>query len=91
GSYRFEADISNIDNTLENTYLAVASGNQLPDINQIASALGSAKIVNNDNKYASAGFSLAAPATITVGFVGTYISPAEQTIRVNKVLLIKDK
>jgi Domain of unknown function/Domain of unknown function (DUF5013) len=91
GYYRFEADISNIDNTLENTYLAVAAGNQLPDINQISTALGFAKIINNNNKYASAGFTLTAPTTVTVGFVGTYISPAEQTLRVNKVLLIKDK
>ncbi|MBS0030477.1 DUF4998 domain-containing protein [Chitinophaga sp. 22321] len=91
GNYKFEADISNIDNTLENTYLAVATGNALPDIAQIGTAIGSAKIINNSNKYASAGFTLEATTTVTVGFVGTYASPAEQTIRVNKVLLIKDK
>lgn len=91
GSYRFEADISNIDNTLENTYLTVASGNQLPDVDQISTALGYARILNNDNKYASAGFSLTAPTTVTVGFVGTYINPTAQTMRVNKVLLLKDK
>jgi len=91
GNYKFEADISNIDNTLENTYLAVATGNELPDIDQVSTAIGSAKIINNSNKYASAGFTLEATTTVTVGFVGTYASPAEQTIRVNKVLLIKDK
>ncbi|MGO4294528.1 DUF4998 domain-containing protein [Chitinophaga sp. RAB17] len=91
GNYKFEADISNIDNTLESTYLVVAAGNQLPDVNQMNTALGFAKIVDNNNKYASAGFSLPATTTVTVGFTGTYTSPAEQTIRVNKVLLIKDK
>jgi hypothetical protein len=91
GNYKFEADISNIDNTLENTYLLVAAGNALPDIDQVNTALGAAKIINNNNKYASAGFSLATTTTVTVGFTGTFTSPAEQTIRVNKVLLIKDK
>ncbi|MBO9731526.1 MAG: DUF5013 domain-containing protein [Chitinophaga sp.] len=91
GDYRFEADISNIDNTLENTYLVVAAGNQLPDVEQMNTALGSAKLSNNNHKYASAGFSLTAATTVTVGFTGTLKSPAEQTLRVNKVLLIKDK
>lgn len=91
GNYKFEADVSNIDGTLENTYLVVAAGNSLPDIDQVNTALGSARIIDNNNKYASAGFSLTTPATITVGFTGTLSSPAEQTIRVNKVLLIKDK
>ncbi|WP_143306149.1 DUF4998 domain-containing protein [Chitinophaga vietnamensis] len=91
GSYRFEADISNIDNTLENTYLLVAAGNALPDISNVSSALSAVKLLNNNNKYASAAFSLNAATTVTVGFTGTFQSPAEQTIRVNKVLLIRDK
>lgn len=91
GDYRFEADIQNIDNSLENTYLAVAAGNALPDVEQIGTALGSARIVNNNNKYASAGFHLSTTTTVTVGMVGTFSSPAEQTIRVNKVLLFRDK
>lgn len=91
GDYRFEADISNVDNTLENTWLLVAAGNELPDIDQVNTALGAARIVNNDNKHASAGFSLTATTTVTVGFTGTLTNPTEQTIRVSKVSLIKDK
>lgn len=91
GDYRFEADISNVDNTLENTWLLVAAGNELPDVDQVSTALGSARIVNNDNKYASAGFTLSTATRVTVGFTGTLSNPAEQTVRVNKVLLIKDK
>lgn len=91
GEYRFEADISNIDNTLENTYLVVAAGNNLPDVDQVGTALGSARLRDNNTKYVSAGFSLTAPTTVTVGLLGTYTSPAEQTVRVNKVVLIRDK
>ncbi|SEW51638.1 DUF4998 domain-containing protein [Chitinophaga arvensicola] len=91
GDYRFEADISNVDNTLQNTWLLVAAGNQLPDVEQVSTALGSAKLTDNNNKYASAGFSLTATTTVTVGFTGTLSDPGEQTIRVNKVLLIRDK
>lgn len=91
GEYRFEADISNIDNTLENTWLLVAAGNALPDVDQVGTALGSARLVNNNNKYASVAFILTAQTTVTVGFTGTLSNPAQQTIRVNKVLLIRDK
>lgn len=91
GDYRFEADIANIDNSLENTFLVVAAGNQLPDVEQMNTALGSAKLSNNSHKYVSAAFSLTTATTVTVGFTGTLTSPAEQTLRVNKVLLIKDK
>lgn len=91
GEYRFEADVSNIDNTLENTWLLVAAGNALPDVDQAGTALSSARLVNNNNKYASAAFVLTAPTTVTVGFAGTLSNPKQQTIRVNKVLLIRDK
>ncbi len=91
GEYRFEADVSNIDNTLENTWLLVAAGNALPDADQAGTALSSARLVNNNNKYASAAFVLTAPTTVTVGFAGTLSNPKQQTIRVNKVLLIRDK
>lgn len=91
GEYRFEAEASNIDNTLENTWLLVAEGNALPDVDQVNTALGAARFVNNNNKYASAAFTLTAPATVTVGFTGTFTNPTEQTIRISKVLLIRDK
>jgi len=91
GEYRFEADVSNIDNTLENTWLLVAAGNALPDVDQAGTALSSARLVNNNNKYASAAFVLTAPTTVTIGFAGTLSNPSQQTIRVNKVLLIRDK
>lgn len=91
GEYRFEAEASNIDNTLENTWLLVAAGNTLPDVEQVNTALGSARFVNNNNKYASAAFTLTAQTTVTVGFTGTLSNPSQQTIRINKVLLIRDK
>ncbi|HWV66435.1 DUF4998 domain-containing protein [Chitinophaga sp.] len=91
GEYRFEAEASNIDNTLENTWLLVAAGNTLPDIDQVNTSLGAARFVNNNNKYASAAFILTAPTTVTVGFTGTLSNPSQQTIRISKVLLIRDK
>lgn len=91
GEYRFEAEASNIDNELENTWLLVAAGNALPDINQVNTALGAARFVNNNNKYASAAFTLTAQTTVTVGFTGTLSNPSQQTIRISKVLLIRDK
>ncbi|PSL48382.1 uncharacterized protein DUF5013 [Chitinophaga niastensis] len=91
GSYRFEATVSNIDNTLQATYLAVAAGNQLPDVENINTALSTSKFSSNANKLASAAFILAAPTTVTVGFTGSLSSPAEQTIRINKVSLMRDK
>lgn len=91
GEYKFEADVSNIDGTLENTWLLVAAGDQLPDVENVSTALGAARIVNNSNKQISAAFTLSAETKITVGFTGTFTNPAEQTIRVNKVSLIKDR
>lgn len=91
GSYKLEADVDNIDGTLENTWLAAATGNQLPDVENITSAIGTVRIKDNNNKQVAAYFSLESTTQVTVGFVGTLSNPAEQTIRVNKVSLIKEK
>jgi hypothetical protein len=91
GEYVLEATVSNIDNVLEATYLAVAAGSALPNVDNITTALGYGQFTDNSNKGVSASFTLPSSATITLGVVGSMSSPAEQTIRISKIKLVKNK
>ena len=91
GEYVFEATVSNIDNSLEATYLAVASGSALPNVEDISSAIGYGRFTDNSNQSVSASFTLPASATVTLGVVASMSSPAEQSIRISKVKLVKNK
>jgi hypothetical protein len=91
GEYVLEATVSNIDNSLEATYLAVAAGSALPNVDNITTALGYGQFTDNSNKLVSASFTLPSSATITLGVVGYMASPAEQTIRISKIRLVKNK
>jgi hypothetical protein len=91
GEYEFNADVSNIDNSLEATYLAVAAGNALPDVQDIATAIASGRFTDNSNKSVSASFTLPAATTVTLGVVASMANPTEQTIRISKVKLVKNK
>jgi uncharacterized protein DUF4998/uncharacterized protein DUF5013 len=91
GEYQLEATVSNIDNSLEATYLAVASGSELPNVEDISTAIGYGRFTDNSNKTVSASFALSSSGTITLGVVASMSSPAEQTIRISKVRLVKYK
>ncbi|THU39631.1 DUF5013 domain-containing protein [Niastella caeni] len=91
GEYVLEATVSNIDNSLEATYLAVAAGNALPNVEDITTAIGYGRFTNNSNKLVSASFALSSSATITLGVVGSMANPTAQTIRISKVKLVKNK
>jgi hypothetical protein len=91
GEYRFEATISNIDATLEATYVTVAEGNALPDIENIGTATGYYQLKDNTDKQASVPFTLTQSTTVTVGFVATMVSPSDQSLRVSRVNLIRYK
>jgi hypothetical protein len=89
GSYGFQATISNIDATLEATYVTVAEGSTLPDVENIAAAAGYYKLKDNTDKLATVPFTLTQPATVTLGFVATMASPENQSLRVSRVNLIR--
>jgi hypothetical protein len=91
GEYVLEATVQNIDNSLEATFLAVAAGNDLPNVADIATALGSGQFTDNSNKQVSASFKLSSAATVTLGVVGSMATPAEQTIRISGLKLVKNK
>jgi len=91
GEYEFSATVSNIDNSLEATYLAVASGSALPNVEDITTAIGYGRFTDNSNKSVSASFTLPTATTVTLGVVGSMASPAEQTIRISKIKLVKNK
>ncbi|WP_158563327.1 DUF4998 domain-containing protein [Chitinophaga silvatica] len=91
GSYRFGADISNIDGTLENTWLTIAAGKQLPNIENINTALNAGRIVNKNTTSINATFTLETDTEVTAGLVGTFSNPTEQTIRIKRVFLIREK
>jgi hypothetical protein len=91
GEYEFSATVSNIDNSLEATYLTVATGNALPNVSDISTALGSGQFTDNSNKSVSASFTLPTATTVTLGVVGSMANPAEQTIRISEVKLVKYK
>jgi hypothetical protein len=91
GEYVLEAAVSNIDNSLEAAYLAIASGNALPDVADITTALGYGRFTDNSNKLVSASFTLPTAATVTLGVVASMAVPAQQTIRISNVKLVKNK
>jgi hypothetical protein len=91
GEYVLEATVANVDNLLEATYLAVAAGNALPNVNDITTALGYGQFTDNSNTLVSASFTLPSSAVITLGVVGYMASPAEQTIRISRIKLVKNK
>lgn len=91
GEYSFNATISNIDATLEATYVAVAEGSSLPDVENIATAAGYYKLKDNNDKLATVPFTLTQTTTVTLGFVATMISPSDQSLRVSRVNLVRYK
>jgi hypothetical protein len=91
GEYVLEATVENIDNSLEATYLAVAAGNDLPNVADITTALGYGRFTDNSNKQVSASFTVSSAATVTLGVVGSMATPAEQTIRISGLKLMKNK
>jgi hypothetical protein len=91
GEFRFECTVQNIDGPLENTYLTVASGSMLPDVENIQAALGSSRLQSNSQKQHSVPFTLQAPGTVTLGLVGTFVNPAQQGVRIERVKLFQDK
>jgi hypothetical protein len=91
GEYKFSAAVSNIDNSLEATYLAVAAGSALPNVDDLATAIGYSQFTDNSNKSVSASFTLSTATTVTLGVVGSMANPVEQTIRISEVRLMKNK
>ncbi|WP_341839586.1 DUF4998 domain-containing protein [Chitinophaga caseinilytica] len=92
GTFRLEAFQQNIDGTLEATYFTVAAGSGgLPNVEQINTAITSKKLSDNSDKHHVLTFTLNQPATVSLGFVGTYINPAEQTLRVEQIKLYQTK
>jgi hypothetical protein len=91
GEYVLAATVSNVDNSLEAAYLAVASGSALPNVDNITTALGYGTFTDNSNKLVSASFTLPTATTVTLGMVASMAVPAEQTIRISNVKLVKNK
>jgi len=91
GDYVFNATVSNIDNWLESTYLTVAYGSALPNVEDISTALAYGQFTDNSKTLVSASFTLPASATVTLGVVGSLANPTAQTLRISKVTLVKYK
>lgn len=71
-------------------YIVAAVGETLPDIENIASALGSRSFagLNQDNGTASVEFSLTAPTKVSVGFL-TSLTGDQQNVRPSSITLKK--
>ena len=72
GSYTFTASVYSITGTLDSTYVAVAEGESLPDVVNIANTLGKVKLTTNSmNKTVVVPFTLTQTTTISLGFVSS--------------------
>ena len=92
GNYRFVITISEISGNCEAMYTAIALGNDLPNVENISSAIASYKLTNNslNGKDVTASFTLTETREITLGFVGTMLKNGNTSLRINKVRLFKD-
>ncbi|MFD2744230.1 MULTISPECIES: DUF4998 domain-containing protein [Sphingobacterium] len=93
GDYRFVTTISNIDFTCEASYVAVANGQQLPNVEQMPSALGSYKLTDNqlNNREVTVHFSVnQVIMPVTLGFVSTMLNNNPTSLRIAKVRLFRD-
>lgn len=91
GTYRLEAFQQNIDGPLEATYLTVAAGSNIPDVEQIGSAIASKKLTDNSEMHHKVSFTLNQTTTVSLGFVGTFTNPVFQGLRVEQVKLFQTK
>lgn len=91
GSYQFVVNISAISNELEDTHVAVAAGDSLPNVENIVSAIGSYKLTNSslNGKQVTVSFTLTENAKITLGFVSTMKLRVESSVRSSMVRLLK--
>lgn len=87
GTFRMEAFQQNVDGTLQATYFTVTAGNSLPDVEQIGTALASKKLTDNSDNHHAVEFTLQQPTAVSLGFVGTFIDPIYQTLRIEQVKL----
>lgn len=85
GKYRMEAFQQNIDGTLQATYFAVAPGTELPNVEQINTAIAYKKLTDNSDKHHVVNFTITTPTEVSVGFVGSYSDPIYQTLRIEGV------
>ncbi|SER66451.1 DUF4998 domain-containing protein [Pedobacter rhizosphaerae] len=92
GKYRFVATVSEINSTLEATYLVVDAGKTLPDVANISQAIGNFRFLDNsqNGKDYAVSFTLAQAQEISLGFVSTMFVKHESSIRISKVRLYKD-
>ncbi|MBK1438826.1 DUF5013 domain-containing protein [Parapedobacter sp. ISTM3] len=94
GQFRFTLSFAGDNPIISNQgsdprYLAVAVGETLPDVEDISSALASANFTGVDNAgNVSVEFSLAAPTTVSAGFVVNFTG-TEQNVRPSWIKLEK--
>ncbi|MCZ4222639.1 DUF4998 domain-containing protein [Pedobacter rhodius] len=92
GAYRLVVTISNINNNLEDAYISIAKGTELPDVANVSSSLARLKLTNNqmNNKDFTLSFTLTQQETLTLGMVCTMKNVNESSLRIRKFVLYKD-
>lgn len=92
GTYRLVVTVSNINNNLEDSYLSITKGSELPDVENINSSLVKLKFTNNqmNNKDFTLSFTLTQQEKITLGLVCTMKNVNESSLRIRKFMFFKD-
>ncbi|GGI25702.1 DUF4998 domain-containing protein [Pedobacter mendelii] len=92
GSYRLVVTISSINNNLEDSYISIAKGTELPDVANISSSLARLKLTNSqmNNKDFTLSFTLTQQEILSLGMVCTMKNVNESSLRIRKFVLFKD-
>jgi hypothetical protein len=92
GDYRMVVTVSNINNNLEDSYVSITKGTELPDVENINNSLVKLKLTNNqmNNKDFTLSFTLTQQETITMGLVCTMKNVNESSLRIRKFMFFKD-